>query len=330
MGCPKRFLSLLKSYTLNSCLFFLGAQLWPRFVGDPDALDLEDLLFSEPTPEEWRNIWTNCGETSEKRRKKTCLKFSVQDWGLTSYNALVYQGAYGPPCAEDFSLVPATCGSGGMACRTIKGQCRIVGFAGELGGGGGGGGGRTRIDLTTLSRLPHLSSLVLDGPSAEDLQGHRWPPTLRFLRLVAPSGGAVAAAAAALRGQRHLRSLQIHGRQDLQRWTPVDLADFCGQDLVHFSAFVIEVVRGAVPDCWKKMTNLRNFYCSNCMLSSAPTALRGLQSLRSFVAFRQWEMVPCALQHLPNSTGCKASWETRHLSKGGDRSESTGDWGDFQ
>ncbi|CAE7488557.1 ERL2, partial [Symbiodinium pilosum] len=277
-----------------------------------------DLLFSEPSREEWEHIQRHCmsGESN------SCLTFGIQDWSLHSFNALVYQGVDGKPCEEDFALVPEVCG-GQVACQIFDGQSRIVGFLGELG---------DKTDLTKLSRLPHLSAAVLRGPSKYDLQGHSWP-LLRFLRLEAPTKGALRVAAAALRGPagRQVRTLQIYGRQDLLHWTPVDLADFCGLDLYSFSAFVIQVEGGALPDCWSRMRNLQNFYCSNCMMSKPPAALRGLQSLRSFVAFRQWEMVPCAVKRLPAAeAACKASWETRHLHKEGRRAESTGKWDDFQ
>ncbi|CAE7234572.1 FLS2 [Symbiodinium microadriaticum] len=294
------------------------AKFEPLRVGDPDAVDLEDLLFSEPSAHDWGNIRRHC--TPGDGDSDSCLTFGIDEWKSSSFQVLIHEGVGGRPCEEDYALVAETCG-GQVACQNIEGQIRIVGFAGELGG---------QTDLTKLSGLPYLSAAVLRGPAKSDFEGHSWP-LLRFLRLEAPSRDVVQTVAKALQGPpgRQLRSLQIYGRQDVLRWTPVDLAEFCGLDLVHFTAFVIHVAGGALPECWNKMRNLRNFYCSNCMMSHPPTALRGLQSLRSFVAFRQWEMIPCALQRLSRG-GCKASWETRHLFKDGGRATSTGRWEDFQ
>jgi hypothetical protein len=109
----------------------------------------------------------------------------------------------------------------------------------------------------------------------------------------------------------------------------LDLAEICGLPLRRFQAFVLNL--GSIPACWSSMTGLEYFYCSNCMMTRAPTAMRGFKALRSFVAFRQSEMIPCALHHLPaNRSACKPSWETRAVSKAGNRRESTGHFGDFQ
>ncbi|CAK8990127.1 unnamed protein product [Durusdinium trenchii] len=177
-----------------------------------------------------------------------------------------------------------------------------------------------------LHQLPHLFALTLHNANEKAVKGIA-NSTLEFLRLVQPQAGAVEA----LFAPTTLRSIQIHGIQDQRRWTRTDLTSLCAFDLAHFSAFVIQVVGGTLPHCWSRMKNLRTFYCSNCMMSLPPTALRDLSSLNSFVAFRQWEMVPCALLHVENS-GCKASWETRHATKDGKKgmAESTGHWDNFQ
>merc|ERR1712187_139114 len=66
-------------------------------------------------------------------------------------------------------------------------------------------------------------------------------------------------------------------------------------------------------------------------MSKPPVALKGLQSLRSFVAFRQSEMIPCALEELASDIDkCKPSWETFCGSKEGGLRDSTADWEDFQ
>ncbi|CAJ1337910.1 unnamed protein product [Effrenium voratum] len=283
-----------------------SALLEPLRVGEPDDLDLEDMLFSDPEPRDWENILRRCSQGGE-----SCRTFGIEEWNLTSFNVLRHQGVTGKPCAEDFAVVQRMCG-GPVACREIDGKRRVVGFSGE-----------GRPDLNALSQLPHLFALELHGPRREDLQG-QWPQSLRVLRLVAPHTGALTLAPT-------LRSLQIHGRQDNLRWTKIDFAALCGLNLTYFVAFAIEVAGGTLPDCWAGMKHLRNFYCSNCMMRLPPTALRGLHSLRSFVAFRQWEMIPCALRHVANASACKASWETQHETKGhwsGDAANS--DWGDFQ
>ncbi|CAK0806649.1 unnamed protein product [Prorocentrum cordatum] len=62
------------------------------------------------------------------------------------------------------------------------------------------------------------------------------------------------------------------------------------------------------------MTNLQNFYCTSCMMTSPPKALAGLRSLKSFVAFGQSEFSPCLLKKLSkNMSRCRVTWETKNL-----------------
>lgn len=284
-------------------------------LGDPDSMDLEDLLFSE-NEDDWQHIHYNCahGESS------SCRTFGVEHWNLTSFWYNVITSPQGEPDPEDVAVVPESCG-GRIACRRIKGRLRIV-----------------TMHLTEdehhltwkLQKLPHLFAVALDGATKKAIRGLS-SLKLQLLRLEYPEASALKALRQPLLGS--LRSLQIHGRQDQLRWTAIDLRAVCGADLMYFHAFAINVVGGTLPDCWRTMRNLRTFYCSTCMMHLPPTALRGLTSLTSFVAFRQWEMIPCALQHV-NSSNCKVSWETLHGTKGHDVEEamrdSTGEWSDFQ
>ena len=244
----------------------------------------------------------------------------MEHWNLTSFWYL-FINAHGEPCEEDFAVIPESCG-GRIACGWIEGRLRIVAM--EI----------LPEDHELLTRgkvhaLPHLFSVLLHEATPETVRGLFMLPALQLLRLDFPAAGAVET----LRDHStsRLRSLQIHGRQDRLHWTRVDLSALCSLDLLHFRAYAIQVLGGTLPNCWQRMTQLRTFYCSNCMMHLPPTALRNLTSLTSFVAFRQWEMIPCALQHV-NSTNCKASWETRHATKTDEDAlrDSTGAWSDFQ
>ena len=59
------------------------------------------------------------------------------------------------------------------------------------------------------------------------------------------------------------------------------------------------------------------------MITEPPLALRGFTKLRSFTAFRQSEMIPCMVAQ-PVPEECKPTWETRAVSKEGNRRTSTG------
>ena len=84
---------------------------------------------------------------------------------------------------------------------------------------------------------------------------------------------------------------------------------------------------GSIPQCWSGMAEtLEQFYCTNCMMTEPPYALRGFAALKSFVAFRQHESIPSVAAK--RGGRCKASWETRAQLK--DRRPSSGGFGDFQ
>jgi len=128
-----------------------------------------------------------------------------------------------------------------------------------------------------------------------------------------------------------VRSLWLMGNQRIKNWVQVDLSLVCGLDLVRFTGFVLNIAGAAIPSCWSKMTNMESFYCTNCMMKSAPTVFKGFQKLKSFVAFRQSEMTPCGFKEIPKEPeNCKPSWETKHGFKEGGMRDSYGNWGDFQ
>lgn len=124
------------------------------------------------------------------------------------------------------------------------------------------------------------------------------------------------AVAELLRVHGRLQSLMLAGKQDVERWLPLDLSIFCGlRDLRRFSAYVFDV--GRIPECWGEMELLESFYCTNCMMTAPPTALRGSLALRSFVAFRQSEMTPCVYRRVfHENPKCRLSWESKALLKG--------------
>lgn len=210
-----------------------------------------------------------------------------------------------------------------MVCQLVDGQVRIVGLQSSM----------IRSNVEAWSHLPYLFGLEVaeEAASADDFSGLALPKSLRVATFHLADGRSWAKFASLLRAQGLVRSVFVLGNQQVKRWLKLDLSELCGLDLIRFTGFVIDVVGSAIPPCWSKMTSLSSFYCTNCMMTSPPTALRGLQSLRSFVAFRQSEMVPCALGDLAEDPArCKASWETTHASKEGGRRDSTGRWSDFQ
>eukprot|EP00931_Biecheleriopsis_adriatica_P076264 TRINITY_DN49996_c0_g1_i1.p1 TRINITY_DN49996_c0_g1~~TRINITY_DN49996_c0_g1_i1.p1 ORF type:complete len:477 (+),score=116.50 TRINITY_DN49996_c0_g1_i1:29-1432(+) len=297
-----------------------GAPDWqwqPLRSGNSDALDLEDQLFSELEGKEWSELLETCaGEASP------CFAFGVEQWNLTNFHSLAQEGLRDGqrPCDEDFAAVPALCGDSAV-CKLLEGKVRIVALkAAEL----------TPEALKRWSKLPFLSALELRMSLLDqDFGALKLPSSVRVVMLEDLPSQAYSKVAPLLRGSG-VRSLHLRPRQNRKHWTKVNLAHFCGLDLLHFTGFVIDVDGSAIPECWSKMKNLRSFYCSNCMMSSVPTALKGLQSLRSFVAFRQSEMVPCKVKTAKDPAACKASWETRHGFKEGGLRESSGEWGDFQ
>jgi len=213
--------------------------------GDPDSMDLEDLLFSE-NPDDWQHIHHNCAHGDTSR----CRTFGVEHWNLTSFWYL-FINAHGEPCEEDFAVIPESCG-GRIACGWIEGRLRIVAM--EI----------LPEDHELLTRgkvhaLPHLFSVLLHEATPETVRGLFMLPALQLLRLDFPAAGAVET----LRDHptSRLRSVQIHGRQDRLHWTRVDLSALCSLDLLHFRAYAIQVLGGTLPNCWQRMTQLRTFYC---------------------------------------------------------------------
>eukprot|EP00927_Polykrikos_kofoidii_P014051 TRINITY_DN16123_c0_g1_i2.p1 TRINITY_DN16123_c0_g1~~TRINITY_DN16123_c0_g1_i2.p1 ORF type:complete len:501 (-),score=51.47 TRINITY_DN16123_c0_g1_i2:83-1366(-) len=261
-----------------------------------------------------------------------CRFFGVhdQDWNLSNPAMLAMHAARGRLCIEDESIwrkggwpPSSPCGRSAL-CKKVDGKFRLTWVRISL----------TRREIELVSELPHLFALSIEVGSARDLDlsDLSLPASLRVVDMsIDHHGGfdSVRKMAELLRVHGLVRSLKVQGNQDLKHWEKIDLAEFCGLDLLHFAAYVLNV--GHIPPCWNRMRNLQSFYCTNCMMVSAPTALRGLKSLRSFVAFRQSEMTPCVMKDVIEATEgiCRASWETVHDLKGG-RRESTGKNNDFQ
>ncbi|CAE8587819.1 unnamed protein product, partial [Polarella glacialis] len=298
-----------------------NAEDFRHYLGGEDT-DLEDKLWSgDFSKAEYKALKRRCA----KGDGPSCTTFGIEleQWNLTVFNAVSFGiGQVGYPCKEDASVWPPPCGEN-VLCKRIDGELRIVGLSAKL----------TRKDLQALARLPHLFALELDlGVSPEeDFSDLFLPDSLRLVSIrISKDPEMWKKATSLLRAQGKIRSVHVDGVQDILRWLQVDLSELCGLDLLRFSGYVFEVVGSTFPACWSKMVNLQSVYCSNCMMTQPPTALKGLQSMKSFVAFRQSEMTPCAMKENAKSPEqCKPSWETRFGFKGAVR-ESTGAWGDFQ
>jgi len=189
----------------------------------------------------------------------------------------------------------------------------------------------SRSSVRALASERKLFSLAFSSVSEEDFTDLSLPPTLRVavvrMRGASWSRAAWSSAAGLLRTVPGLEAVMIHGDDRLESWTPIDLGELCGLRLRRFEAFCIAV--GSLPPCWSGMAaSLESFYCTNCKMTTPPTALEGATALRSFVAFRQHESIPAvAARH---GGRCRPSWETLGSLKGDLPRESSGDFDDFQ
>eukprot|EP00929_Paragymnodinium_shiwhaense_P107961 TRINITY_DN742_c2_g1_i1.p1 TRINITY_DN742_c2_g1~~TRINITY_DN742_c2_g1_i1.p1 ORF type:complete len:497 (+),score=103.95 TRINITY_DN742_c2_g1_i1:132-1622(+) len=291
--------------------------------GNADVTDLDDQLFSVPSLKEYKRLQQRCAEGEGP----DCFTYGIEphEWNLWHYALLEHEGAAWRkkrPSEEDLRILPkAVCGRD-VVCKDIDGAIRIVGTQGHL----------TRRSLLAWSQLPHLYGLSIDDISDEDFSDLKLPSSLRMVSVhIQEPVTRFAALAALLRAQGKVVSVHVYGQQDRKNWLPLDLSLLCGLDLVRFTSYVVHIVGGAIPACWSQMRSLKHFYCTNCMMTAPPTALQGMTNLKTFVAFRQSEMIPCALNDLAEYVRkCKPSWETRHGFKEGGLRASSGQWQDFQ
>lgn len=272
-------------------------------------------------------------ECKEPLDPKKCRAFGVSQWNLTSHFVLGLEnrGNSGKRlCEEDHAVLEKMqdvrqdrCDAETVVCRKIGDKVRLVGLRVSL----------SRRDAELLVRLPHLFSLLLEGVH-EDLSEVALPESLRMLTLrTVDLEAEVPRLAPLLRRHARLWSLGLQSSPNLKQWPRLDLSHFCGlRSLRRFHAWSANV--GHIPACWggrQGMTRLEAFNCRGCMMTSPPTALRNVRSLRSFVAFRQSEMIPCLAKELEDEIGpCKPSWETVMKLKVMGRDVSEGTYGDFK
>lgn len=277
----------------------------------------------------YKRLRVACAEPLDRNR---CRTFGLSQWNLSAYWVAALEGdSFGKAfSAEDKQLLDQLKGiEGGTtdrcnlrspACKQIGGQARVVSLMGLL----------SRHNTQLMARLPHLFSLfVTSVPEHEHFEELELPSSLRLLTLRSVNVEEdVSKLAPLLQRHAQLQSLAIHGPFQSKRWQRLDLSQFCGLDLRRFAAFGVNV--SEIPACWSEMKNLEAFWCPNCMMTSPPVALKGSQSLKSFVAFRQSEMIPCVYKELRDSIGpCKPSWETLTKIKHRGRYVSNGRHEDF-
>eukprot|EP00933_Yihiella_yeosuensis_P066084 TRINITY_DN7016_c0_g1_i13.p1 TRINITY_DN7016_c0_g1~~TRINITY_DN7016_c0_g1_i13.p1 ORF type:complete len:496 (-),score=55.70 TRINITY_DN7016_c0_g1_i13:136-1623(-) len=301
--------------------------------GDPD---IEDALSGLDSLQDYKTLKDDCSDKKGKLHQggfgEDCINFGVKDWNLL-WEVMSLEGRHLEgklPCKGDLAAVKSRMGDssssprcGEVFCNYID-KIRIVGvIINSISAAAG---------LSTL-HLPYLTHARFDLKYLPGLEeaGISLPATLRtvIIRISDEEGAALwPAFAALLRAQGKIEFVYIEAPYYQLHWVKLDLALLCGLNLRKFGAYTINVGE-TLPECWSGMKQLESFYCTNCMMTKPPTALKGLLSLRSFVAFRQSEMIACAVGKLSKAPEhCRPSWETRKHRK--PKQESTGTWDDFQ
>lgn len=278
--------------------------------------DVEDALLELAGEEEqrdasdmYRALSKECGAGSpEAARSRGCRYFGVTPdrWNLTASatSIAMFRSPRGEckQARNSVNLQNVNIGAG-IACQRIAGTVQIVAIKHAY---------ISRGSLEAYRELPSLSILGVSWSSDEDFSDLALPESVRAVDLDYESTGRGARLLSLVGASKSVRSVTIRGWDNSKGVPSIDLSKLCGLDLEYFRGDVLNV--GHIPDCWSSMTNLQNFYCTSCMMTSPPTAFAGFRSLKSFVAFGQSEFSPCVMKELSKDPDrCRVTWETKNL-----------------